>query len=284
MQQADEAADGERRYNARLAVPHYQQIFDRWAHVSAICRKNLKGRLDLRYGPSSMETLDLFLPSGSARGTLMYVHGGYWRSLDKSDASLVAPAFVEAGYAVAVVNYALCPSVAISEIVKQIRSAANWVHQHSAEWGTQRVFVGGHSAGAHLCAMLMSARDRNEGSSTIAGAICVSGLYDLRPLLSVPSVVESTRLTEDAAIELSPALRAPRAGASVLTAIGANESAGFHEQLRVLQDRWSTAIAGHIDCAGHDHFSILDELFDASGSICRAALAYMEAASARLAP
>ncbi|MDZ4354815.1 MAG: alpha/beta hydrolase, partial [Variovorax sp.] len=79
--------DGERRYNARLAVPHYQRIFDGWARASAAVRASARGRLDLAYGPDPAERLDLFLPEGRPRGTLMYIHGGYWRSLDKSDAS-----------------------------------------------------------------------------------------------------------------------------------------------------------------------------------------------------
>lgn len=280
MQPIDDAADGERRYNARLAVPHHQQIFGRWARESAICRRTLKGHLDARYGSSDMEALDLFLPARPARGTLMYVHGGYWRSLDKSDASLVAPAFVAAGYAVAVVNYGLCPAVTIAQIVDQVAAAASWVLRHSLEWGAQRMFAAGHSAGAQLCAMLLSATDRDECAPEIAGAICISGLYDLRPLLRVPSVFDSTHLTEADAIALSPALHRPRAGAHVLTAIGSSENDGFHEQLHALQVRWPTALAGHVDCVGHDHFSILDELFDVSGAICSAALEYMESVSA----
>jgi arylformamidase len=89
--------EGERLYNARLAVPHYQRIFDGWAHASATVRARAPCRLDIAYGPHAMERLDLFLPAGRPRGTLMYIHGGYWRSLDKSDASHVAPPFTAAG-------------------------------------------------------------------------------------------------------------------------------------------------------------------------------------------
>ena len=98
--------EGERLYNARLAVPHYPAIFEGWARASAAVRDSAPCRLDMAYGPHPMERLDLFLPAGRPRGTLMYIHGGYWRSLDKSDASHVAPPFTAAGYAVAVVNYA----------------------------------------------------------------------------------------------------------------------------------------------------------------------------------
>jgi len=263
--------DGERRYNARLAVPHYQRIFDGWARVSAAVRARAPGRLDLAYGPDPAERLDLFLPEGRPRGTLMYIHGGYWRSLDKSDASLVAPPFTAAGYAVAVVNYALCPAVSVEAIVAQVRSAATWLATHHVQWDAPagRLFACGHSAGGHLAAMLLATEP------AVRAAVCISALYDLRPLLHVPSVMEATRFTPRSAAALSPALLRPVSAAPLLTALGSEENAGFHEQCGIIQRQWHHVHAGHIDCPGHDHFSILDALTQADGAIATAALCLM---------
>src|SRR6202040_3522088 len=98
----------ERGYNIRAAVPDHPRWFAHFAEASASARAALAPKTDLRYGPRPKEVLDLFLPAGPARGTFVFLHGGYWRAFDKSDFSFVALPFVAAGYAVAVVNYDLC--------------------------------------------------------------------------------------------------------------------------------------------------------------------------------
>jgi len=265
-------AEGERLYNARLAVPNFQQIFDGWAHASAHVRASTPCRLDLAYGPHVMERIDLFLPEGPPRGTLMYIHGGYWRSLDKSDASHVAPPFAAAGYAVAVVNYALCPAVDVATIVAQVRRAARWLARHHARWDAPaaRLFACGHSAGGHLAAMLLATEPG------VAAAVCVSGLYDLRPLLQVPSVADITGFTPGSVAGLSPVLLAPRSDAALLTALGDAENPGFHQQFDTIRESWGHVHAGHVACPGLDHFTILDALTHADGPIALAALRLMQ--------
>lgn len=263
--------EGERLYNARLAIPHYQRIFDGWAHASAAVRASAACRLDIAYGPHAMEKLDLFLPQGRPRGTLMYIHGGYWRSLDKSDASIVAPPFTSAGYAVAVVNYALCPAVDVETIVAQVRRAVRWLARHHAEWNAPagRLFACGHSAGGHLAAMLLATEP------AVAAAVCVSALYDLRPLLHVTSVVEATGFTPRSVPALSPALLKPLTGAPLLTALGDDENPGFHAQYEAIRESWRHVHAGHVPCPGLDHFTILDALTQPGGAIATAALRLM---------
>lgn len=275
------AAEGERLYNARQSVPDWQQCFDRWARESSALRASARARLDLRYGAHHMQTLDLFLPECRPKGTLAYIHGGYWRSLDKSDASIVAPPFTQAGYAVAVINYALCPEVRVETIVEQAREVAAWLHANAADWDApaDRLFACGHSAGGHLAAMLLAtawpAWRPGLPPGVITAAICISALYDLRPLLDVPSVMDATRFTADSARALSPALQTPATSAPLLTALGLEENAGFHTQARTIQERWQAVHAGHVACAGRDHFSILDELTHPEGAIAVAALRLM---------
>lgn len=224
-----------------------------------------------------MQTLDLFLPEEQPRGTLMYIHGGYWRSLDKSDASHVAPAFTAKGYAVAVVNYALCPSVTVDTIVGQIREAAAWLHLHHAEWQAppSSLFVCGHSAGGHLAALLLATDWAASQGAAPGAAVCISGIYDLRPLLQVASVMDAAQFTSRSARVLSPALLTPAGSTQLLTAIGLDENPGFHEQAKAISESWQLVHVGHVICPDRDHFTILDELTDPSGTICRAVLKLM---------
>src|SRR5262245_2799910 len=114
-----------REYNNRALVPDHPQHFARWDAASRRARETLKPA-EHRYGEMPGETLDLFPARGDGR-CMMFIHGGYWRSLDKKDFSFIAPAFVEAGVTLAVVNYDLCPKVTIDEIVRQMLRASRWL-------------------------------------------------------------------------------------------------------------------------------------------------------------
>ncbi len=146
----------ERGYNLRAAVPEHPQWFEHYAATSAEARARFAPRLDLRYGPGPKETLDLFVPARPARGTLVFLHGGYWRALDKSDFSYVAPPFLAHDLAVAVVNYDLCPDVTVATIVDECRRALAWLVREGAALGApaDRIVIAGHSAGGHLTAMM----------------------------------------------------------------------------------------------------------------------------------
>ena len=110
-------AEIERGYNNRAAVPEHAEWFARWAKASEEVRSRLAATVDVRYGPNPKETMDVLLPRGKRRGTFVFIHGGYWRALDKSEHTFVATPFIDAGYAVAVVNYDLCPLVTMDVIL-----------------------------------------------------------------------------------------------------------------------------------------------------------------------
>ena len=148
-----------RQYNNRELVPDHAQYFARWAEGSARARSTMACHLDIPYGDRPGEAIDLF-PSRKGDGScMMFIHGGYWRSLDKKDFSFLAPAWVDAGVSLAVVNYDLCPRVTMEEIVRQMLRASRWLWLHAEAYGMDqdRLYVSGHSAGGHLTAMLMSA-------------------------------------------------------------------------------------------------------------------------------
>ena len=262
--------EAERGYNNRAAVPDHPQFFARWAADSARVRSALHCSLDVRYGPGAKETMDLF-PAGGRRGLLFFIHGGYWRSLDKSDHSFIAEPFVDHGFDVAVINYDLCPSVDIATITDQCRGALQWIATNARRHGVnhERIVIAGHSAGGHLTAMLHATgwRERGVNPSLIAGGCAISGVYDLEPLL-LTSINDDLRLDEDSARALSPAGLCPLIKAPLFLAVGADETSEFIRQTEVMWDAWSdvrpAGVTRPMLIDGIHHFSVLDCFADVS--------------------
>jgi len=231
----------ERGYNNRAAVPDHPRWLAHFPEASAKARVALAPQLDLRFGPGPKETLDLFVPKARARGTFLFLHGGYWRMLDKSDFSFVAPPFVARGYAVAVANYDLCPDVSIAAIVDEARHAVTWLAREGAAHGANpdRIVVGGHSAGGHLAAMLLTTdwAARGLAREPIVGAVSLSGVHDLMPMVQF-SFNADFKLDAAEAARLSPVFMTPRSRAPLVLAVGADETAEFIRQTRILWDAW----------------------------------------------
>jgi len=255
-------------YNPRLTVTGYEDIFARWDRDSERARAHLDCYLDVPYGSDATETLDLFRATGQSRGLLMYIHGGYWRALDKERFSFVAPALAEAGITVAVVDYALCPSVQVADIVMQMVQASAWLYRNGGNFGAPaaRLAVCGHSAGGHLAAMMLACDWPSYAAdlprNVVSGAMSISGLYDLTEIVKVPSVNGDVRLTEQSALRVSPAFLPPATDAPLYTAIGTEEIEGFHIQNRLIAERWGSVRRVNLTCPGKNHFTVLDELCD----------------------
>jgi arylformamidase len=273
-----EKTDYDLLYNPRLTVTDYQQVFDRWERNSERVRASLDCYLDVPYGPDDTETLDVFRAKGTSRGLLMYIHGGYWRSLDKKRFSFIAPAFAETGITVAVPNYALCPSVQVADIVMQMVQASAWLHRNGGNFGAPpgRLGICGHSAGGHLAAMMLAchwpAYSADLPKKVVSGALSISGLYDLTEIMKVPSINGDVRLDEKAALKASPAFLPPASDAPLYTAVGAEENEGFHIQNRIIAERWPKVHRADIACQGKNHFTVLDGLCDPKSNLFRTAL------------
>jgi arylformamidase len=270
----------ERGYDNRAAVPDHPQWFARYAAESQRARAELSPRLDLRYGPGPKETLDLFVPAGEPRGTFVFLHGGYWRALDKSDFSFVAPVFVAQGLTVALVNYDLCPQVSIATIVGQVRRAVSWIVREGAAQGagTGPLVAGGHSAGGHLVAMLYNTDWAASGLARdpIAGGVTLSGVHDLAPLVHF-SYNADLRLDDAEAARLSPVNSAPITHAPLLMAVGADETSEFIRQTRILWDAWPgnrpPGATSPLVIPGRHHFSVVADYGDPASELTRATLA-----------
>ncbi len=272
----------EDEYNPRRRIPDYASVFARWSALAEAARSAVPMR-ELRYGPSTAETLDFFPPCVSDAPLLVFLHGGYWRALDKRDFSWLAPPYIRAGAAVAIINYALAPAVPLERIVAQVRRALAWLSHNAPRLGidSDRIVCSGHSAGGHLTAMMwMDEAPADTSSPRIAlnparpaSGLALSGLFDLRPLLHAPFLKEDLSLTPERAASLSPALLKPDQAARLLLAVGAEESDEFHRQSIQLKCAWPAAIVeGPLSIPGANHFTVCDALATPDNSLFESCL------------
>jgi arylformamidase len=269
------AIDYEVEYNNRARVPEHPQIFERWQRDAAAYRAELskdhRAELGLEYGASPRQTIDLFKPRGSDTGKLaLFIHGGYWRSLEPSTFSHVARGMNERGITVAVSGYDLCPQVSIGDIIRQTQAAclALWKRLN------RRIMVSGHSAGGHLAACMVAtdwkALDPNAPADLVPAGYAISGLYDLGVLLMLDSNSDF-KLDADEARRISP-LFWPVARGRVLDAVvGALESSEFLRQSKVIADGWREkgAETRYAEIAGTNHFTVCDPMTDPGSAMTK---------------
>jgi arylformamidase len=103
------------------------------------------------------QTLDVYSAAkGKNQPVVLWIHGGGWRKGDKSDVQKKPQAFVDRGFVFVSANYRFVPDVTVKEMAGDIAKAIRWVHDHAGEYGgdPKSIFVMGHSAGAHLAALV----------------------------------------------------------------------------------------------------------------------------------
>ena len=269
------------QYNNRARVPEHPAIFERWARASALAREASPCRLDLAYGDAPNERLDVFPTARAHAPVFVFIHGGWWRSLDKREHSFVAPAFTQAGALVVLPNYALCPAVTIEQITMQMVRSLVWVHRHAAEHGgdPRRIVVAGHSAGGHLAAMLLNCRWHEVASDLprplLRAALSVSGLFDLEPLRHTPSLQADLRHTARSARRLSP-VSFPAPDGTLFAVVGAQESEEFLRQNRSIRAAWGERAVPVCETVPQaNHFDVVHALADPQARLHRLALSLL---------
>jgi arylformamidase len=271
------------QYNARAMIPEHAEIFARWKARSQEARAHLPCRLDIPYGSSPAEKLDIFPAEGKGGALLVFIHGGYWRSLDKGDFSYLAPAFNQRGVSLALPNYGLCPDVGIEDIVKQNLLAIAWLWHYGASYGVNpdRLYVAGHSAGGHLTAMMLAARWKTYlpelPRDLVKGGLSISGIYDLEPLVQAPFVNQDLKLDRALVRRLSPVTMPPATSAALYTAVGGDESDEFKRQNALIARAWRATFAGDIPMPGRNHLSVVEELANPDSALFKGAMEMMNA-------
>ncbi len=272
-------------YNPRLSVAGVPDIAMRWQRESARARGALPGYLDVPYGSSDAERMDIFRASpgaGACRGTVMFIHGGYWRAFGKSDFSFLATELTRAGVTVAVPDYSLCPQVTVRDIVLQMVQAGAWLYRNASNFGAPagRVHIVGHSAGGHLAAMLLTCLWPSYAADlpvrTIRSAMSISGIYDLSAIVDAPSINDDVRLTRTSCDEVSPSLLSPASDAPLHIALGDREIEGFTLQDKLIRKRWGRIVQAPIICKGDNHFTVLERLLEPSSRLFEATLAMLD--------
>lgn len=271
----DEALD--REYALRRRHPEREEIYADYTLRSAMSRCSPMARLNIPYGPGVTSTLDLFLPEGVDRPPLLvFIHGGYWRALDKAIFSFIADTYVAHGVAVAIPNYALAPSVTVGTILDEVCEAVDWLRGAGAAayaYDSDRIVLSGHSAGGHM-ASFACMRERWPGpAEALRGCVSISGVFDLRPLVHT-TINHDLGLSAEDALALSVAPERIHA-APLLVAVGALETDGFRWQTDDFVQRCrSVGLAAEgMHVAGRNHFDVLNDFADPGHDLFQRTLA-----------
>ncbi len=274
-------AEIDAQYDVESSVPAFGRYVESFLFDSARVRKALGPRLDVPFGPTTAETLDIYPAARPDAPIHMFIHGGYWHSLSSKEFSFVAEGLVAAGVTVAINDYALCPAVTITEIVRQNRAALAWLYRNAATFGgnRSRLYVSGHSAGGHLTAMLLATDwegDFGLPHDLVKGGTAISGLFDLEPFAH--SWLQPTlRLSAGEIDRMSPIRQVPDRASPLIVTFGGDESAEFRRQSESFLATWTgRGLDGrYLDLPGRNHFTVLEEYMDPGSALCRSILRQM---------
>lgn len=272
-----DAAWAEREYNPRLLVPDAARIYEAWPARAEATRWRHPPLPEIRYGDHPREVMDLFR-APNARGTVLFIHGGYWRALSKNDFSWVADGFLGQGLSVALLNYPLTPEVKLSRIVEASRTAFATLYAdvlNPAE--RRRVVVTGHSAGGYLAALHLATAWEDWGlpEDPLAGCMPISGVFSLAPLIPT-TMNEAIGLDLAEAGELSLYGKPWRSQAPLTLVVGGDESREFHRQSDDLAAAWGELSPRVIDVPGRNHFDVIDGLAEPGSDLNRAIMTMID--------
>lgn len=256
--------------NPRITVDDTPGVLAAMSERSKAAQKELDGRYDIRFGDRPKETLDLFPATSTVLGSpppaQVFIHGGYWRGSDKGELSHIAKDLVAAGVTQVALNYDLCPTVTLDEIVDEVRNGVIYAYKNADDLGfdRDRMFISGHSAGGHLTSMMMRQDWTAYGlpADVFKGAVPVSGVFDPEPIMHT-SVNEDVRLDEEMARRNSALLHPPQNKAPVLAIVGGDEPEGFHtlSEQYVELCRQNGMRSEYVSIPNFHHFSVIEEVF-----------------------
>ncbi len=266
--------DWDDAYSNSRHIPDAADYAAKWSACAAAFRAELaydgRARLDVSYGVGERQRLDLFLPEGAPKrapkGLLVFVHGGYWLTFDKSYWSDLARGALARGWAAALPSYTLAPAAHIRDITCEIALA---IGRAAAEVGGPLRLVG-HSAGGHLVTRMISHTSPLTPAiaERVETVVSISGLHDLRPLLRT-KMNERLRLDLDEAEAESAALLRPAGAAKLVCWVGACELPEFLRQNDLLANIWTGLGAQTLSvrAPGRHHFDVVDALADPASEL-----------------
>jgi|SRR6185437_14827862 len=248
-------------YNNSAAVKNSAEKLAEWIARSKRVRAKRNELLDLVYGPRARNRIDIFRCGSPQAPLLVYIHGGYWQRNDKEFYACLAEGPIARGFDVALIGYTLAPNATLTEIVAEVRAALRWLRTEGPKHGvaTAKLIVSGWSAGGHLTAMTLSEAD---------AGVAISGVFDIEPCrLSYLNTALKITLAEQ--IALSPIRQLPARSVPLAIAFGTAELPELQRQSRDYHAARKEANLPSVllPLAGHDHYSILDELASPKGEL-----------------
>ena len=269
----------DRQYDISLQISDFGEQLQSLARLSEQARQDLDCVPDLAYGTGDDERCDLFLTTAKQAPVLLFIHGGYWRRCSRKDYSILARGLTACGINVAVMGYSLCPKVKIEDITAQSRQQVAWLVANGARYGLdpKQIILCGHSAGAQQVGMLLATDWASLGVpvEVIRGAVALSGIYDLTPLLK--SWLQPTLcLDEQQVAGQSPVRHVPaNSKVRLLISYGKAESGEFERQAMGYAAAWQGA-GNSVRVwpqEGSDHLQVIEGLMTPESALCREILA-----------
>ena len=270
-------------YDQSTYAPNRLQLVERLATNSAAVRARLGAPRRFAYGPTPIEALDVY-PTRRANAPInIFLHGGAWRRGLARDSAYPAELFVHAGAHYVVPDFinVIEASGSLLPMAEQVRRAVAWVHENARSFGGDpgRLYVSGHSSGAHLASVVLVTdwrRDFGLPADIVKGGLCCSGLFDLTPVrLSARS--EYVTFTDEIEQALSSQRHLDKLNAPVIVAYGTLETPEFQRQSR----DFAAAVKGAgkpvqlLVGEGYNHFEIPETLANPYGLLGRAVLEQM---------
>jgi arylformamidase len=277
----------EREYSPSSCVPSITPFLEAYVSRSQAAAKELPNRANLKWGEGADELFDFFPAASPTAPLLVFFHGGYWQEHSKDDVLFVAANCVRNGIAYVSVNYTLAPNITVAGIVDQCRRAVRAIHNQSKELGfdSHRLFVAGSSAGAHLASMMLLEdwkTGTEKGTEKIAGAILLSGVYDLAPL--VPTYINGAlSLNDEKARQVSPLYQPLGPPVPVIVAWGENEPSEFKRQGQTFATALQNAkfLVTSLEVPIANHFDIVFEIADPATTLGRLSLSMIQSETSK---
>jgi arylformamidase len=268
--------DLDRAYDQRAWAPNVGEVRRRYAEASAATRARFAHQAGVAYGPSADEALDVFPAAGPGAPVHVFVHGGAWRARIRDEYHCLADGIVPAGATFVALGFSAIPDVRLPEMAEQVRRGLAWIYRNARSFGgdPERLYVSGHSSGAHLAAVALTTDWTRLGlpPDVLKGGLLVSGMYDLRPvLLSARSAY--VEVSPDEVDRLSPRRHLDRLRCPLLLACGGRESPEFQRHARDMAAalRETPYPTEPIVAEGENHFEAIGSLGRPDGLLARAA-------------
>ncbi len=270
-------------YDQAMYAPNREQMAARRAAHCAGIRARLDAPERFAYGPSEIEQLDVYRSGGAKAPIYVFIHGGAWRVGLAKDHCYAAELFVQAGVHFVVPDFALVQDCggSLLPMADQVRRAIAWVWRNAERFGgdRDRIYLGGHSSGAHLCGCALLAdweKDFSVPADFIKGAVLCSGMYDLVPV-RLSARGNYVKFTDEMVEALSAIRHLDRLRTPLVLAYGTLETPEFQRQTR---DFHAAAIAAGKNARllvgeQYNHFEIAETLANPFGILGRAALDQM---------